>query len=124
MALELLARGERVRLRATGGSMRPFIQSGDTVVLDPAGPRPVGAVVLVATPAGELGVIHRVVARWDQRLLTKGDALPHSDGWVPQTAALAVVVAVERRGRPVPLSRWRGLAVNLTLGWLRGRLPR
>ncbi|MCB9522826.1 MAG: S24/S26 family peptidase [Myxococcales bacterium] len=123
MALELLARGEPVHLRATGGSMRPFIRSGDRLRLDPRAPWGLGAVVWVAAADGGPGVIHRVVARRADRVLTKGDALPESDGWVPVARVMATVVAIERGGRPVPLRRWRALALSLTLGRLRGRLP-
>jgi hypothetical protein len=54
-----------------------------------------------------------VVALRGGRVLTKGDALPRSDGWRPLGDVLGRVERVERAGRAVPLRRWLPLAASL-----------
>jgi hypothetical protein len=112
MARELLARGLPVTFVARGASMWPFVRDGDRLTVAPlAGAPRLGDVVLVG---GEgFGVVHRVVRVAGGRVLTKGDALPRSDGWAPLGRVLGRVVAVERRGRPVPQGRWAPLAASL-----------
>lgn len=79
LAADLLARGHTARLRAGGGSMRPWIRSGATLVLvpvaDPAALR-VGEVVMAICDGRP--TLHRVV-RPAPDLRLKGDALGHLD---------------------------------------------
>ncbi len=79
LAADLLARGHTVRLRAAGGSMRPFIRPGTVVTVEPLADTSrlrVGDVVFVLS--GGLPMMHRVV-RAAPHLRTKGDALGHYD---------------------------------------------
>ena len=89
LAAELLARGHAARLRAGGGSMRPWIRPGAMVTLvpvaDPAALR-VGEVVLAVCDGRP--TLHRVV-RAAPDLRTKGDALGHLDA--PPSAVLGRV---------------------------------
>jgi hypothetical protein len=105
LALELLARGEGVRVRVRGASMRPFVLDGDVLLLRAGAPR-VGDVVLLRQ--GDFGLLHRVVAR-DRagRLCIAGDALPGLDGWFDPEQIAAVALQIERRGR---VSNARNLA--------------
>ena len=117
LALELLARGESVRVRARGASMRPWVRDGDVVLLRAGAPR-VGDIVLLRL--GDFGLIHRVVARRrDGRLCVAGDALPRSDGWFHADDILAVAVAVERGGRSLRPRSVLAAAVGRALGPLR-----
>lgn len=79
--------------------MLPFIRGGDVVHVEPAGRREiaVGDVVCYAPAAGVL-VVHRVIVRRGDRLVTRGDALSHRE-ILPGTHVLGRVVAVERDGR-------------------------
>ena len=98
LALELLARGEAVRVRARGASMRPWVRDGDVVVLQAAASPRVGDIVLLRR--GDFGLLHRVVARRaDGRCCVAGDALPRADGWFLPEDLVAVAVAIERDGR-------------------------
>lgn len=100
LALELLGRGEAVRVRARGASMRPFVLDGDVLLLR-AGPPRIGDVVLLRQ--GDFGLLHRVVAR-DRagRLCIAGDALPGVDGWFDPAHIAAVALQIERRGQVRP----------------------
>jgi hypothetical protein len=121
LARAQLARGVPVQLTAQGRSMWPFLLPGDVLTLTP-GPRArLGDVVLVEHPGVEFGLVHRVVAVLPRRVLTKGDALPRTDGWVVRGRVIARVTQV-RRGRAsfTPL-RWLPLPVSLVGGlWPRG----
>ena len=77
-----LARGQHVRLLATGGSMRPFLHSGDVVELEPLKSLPaVGDIVLVRRGSdGDRYVLHRLVLLEGEKLFIRGDAQDHCEG--------------------------------------------
>ena len=109
--LDLLAGGMSVEIAVTGDSMSPAILSGDAVTLAPISGRRVGFgdVVAFPRPDGRL-VIHRVVARRADRLLTRGDAASAADGWIACERLVGRVEKVSRRGRQAYLGlgpdRW------------------
>lgn len=70
----LLSQGKRVKLRAKGNSMRPFIHGGeDTLVLAQRNPLRKGDVVL-ARIDGKRYVAHRIVEMRQDRVTLMGDA--------------------------------------------------
>jgi hypothetical protein len=102
MLHELLAEQVSVRLRVTGGSMSPFIRTGDLVTIQPRSKTPfrIGDVVAVKIATGKL-VVHRVVRTTVDHFVTRGDATSQSDP--PVTMVLGPVSTVERKGRRVRL---------------------
>ncbi len=114
LAVQLLRRGERLRIRARGASMLPFVWDGDVAQVTPTASAriAVGDVVCYETP-GRL-FLHRVIRRDGDRLVTKGDALSSTEV-VDRTQVLGKVVSVERRGRITRLdshaARWRNRAI-------------
>lgn len=107
---EVLARGNRVRMHVRGWSMRPWLQDGDIVWIEPAGPgdiRP-GDVVLYRTDDGR-PLVHRVRRRAGRgenaRFYIQGDSDSALGEWVRTAQVLGRVVRVERNGRRVPLLR-------------------
>src|SRR5688572_20628066 len=89
-----LAAGRQVKVRPHGGSMRGRIESGQLVTLAPVNPSEVvaGDVVLVAWRGNHL--LHLVKeVNGDQLLI--GNNLGKVNGWVPSSAVLGKVVAVE-----------------------------
>ncbi len=114
LARAVLAGGHRLRFRAHGRSMRPFLPHGSLLEV---APRPfehvrLGEVILHAAERAPL-VAHRVVGRGAGKLLTRGDSNARLDA-VEAGDYLGVVVARESGGRWRPVSsgpeRWLGLA--------------
>lgn len=121
LAREQLARGVSVQLTARGGSMWPFLLPGDVLTLTPGRRARLGDVVLVEQPGVDFGVVHRVVGVLPGRVLTKGDALPRTDGWVGRDRVIARVTGVRRGGVRFTPMRWLPLPVSLVGGlWPRG----
>ena len=90
---ELIA-GREVQVRPVGGSMRGRIESGQLVTLAPVEPSAVqpNDVVLVEWCGNYL--LHLVKEIRDGQLLI-GNNLGKVNGWVPASAAVGRVVAVE-----------------------------
>jgi signal peptidase I len=96
-----LQRGQCVRLTVKGGSMRPFIRSGDVVELEPVDCLVrVGDVVLLRCGSGEEGyVLHRVVRVQGEKIFIRGDAQEISDGPFAQGDVLGRVTTTYCNGR-------------------------
>ena len=114
--LEGLGQGWPMRFRPLGGSMGPFLRSGDVVTIV-AGPGRIGDIVLAKHGAGM--VLHRVVAKIGDRIITKGDALDHFDPPITRQEVLGKAVTREHQGKISGLdsvtARLCGLAFCLTL---------
>ena len=109
LALEVLRQFGLVRLKVTGSSMLPAILPGDVLTLERCEPAVVGVGELVAFEREGNLVVHRLVERQGDFLLTQGDALPRPDDLVPAANVRAKVARVERRRRtsvPPPRSGW------------------
>jgi hypothetical protein len=102
VAIELLRRGEALRIRARGASMLPFVRDRDVLDVDPAvrGRLRPGDLVCYESEPGVLQ-IHRLVAHGPAGVFVRGDALSHGE-WVSPADVLGGVVALERRGRRRP----------------------
>ncbi|MFO0825313.1 MAG: hypothetical protein U0792_19690 [Gemmataceae bacterium] len=89
-----LTQGRTVQVRPFGGSMRGRIESGQLVTITPVDPVEVQVddAVLVAWKGGFL--LHLVKEVKDGRLLI-GNNIGKINGWVPASAVLGKVVAVE-----------------------------
>jgi signal peptidase I len=99
LAAQSLRLGTTLRVRARGGSMRPFLLDGDILVVRPAAAAEIriGDVICYEPPSGGL-CLHRVVARQERGFVTRGDALTYVEV-VPDAALLGLVTARERDGR-------------------------
>lgn len=103
---QLLADGFGVRFRAGGASMRPAINDGDALVMEPVSPAAVAPGDVLLYRKHQRGIAHRVVhvRRRDEGVtafLLRGDAASACDEAVAPHEVLARIIAVER-GRP----RW------------------
>lgn len=97
-----LAQGGVLGLRLKGGSMRPFLRSGDFLEIQSfsAEHYHLGDVLLFEAGGGRL-LVHRLVrlrraAGKGVRFLLQGDAVRHTDGWIGPHQVLGRVMAVTR----------------------------
>jgi signal peptidase I len=99
---ETLSAGRAFRFRVRGGSMTPFIRSGDTITLHPAAADKIRAgdiVAFVSFPMMKM-FVHRVVLTHHEFFLTRGDNLIDDDGWISEKDIIGKVAGVERHGVP------------------------
>jgi len=100
-AQEILARGICLRFKACGSSMHPFIQDGDTIIIEPktTSELNIGDVIFYRRPQGSY-IAHRLIKKnGSASFITKGDNLCSFDNPVPIAQTLGRVIAVERNGR-------------------------
>lgn len=109
-ARQLLSRSIRLEIRMSGSSMRPALEDGDVITIEPVSETPLraGDVVLYQSRY-DTAVIHRVVRidrSADERLvITRGDAALQNDPPVPIGRILGRVQLIERAGEPVEMRR-------------------
>ena len=105
-----------MRFRPLGSSMLPFLKGGDIVTIAPDTKLRIGDVVLWQW--GESAFMHRVVAKRNGRIITKGDSLGYLDVPVTLEHILGRAVVRERQGKVRRLdhlgARFLGLAWCLT----------
>ena len=99
---EHLQTGQAIRFRVVGGSMRPLIQAGDTVVISPLEQPATGDILLYQQ--GEAWFVHRLLSELPQAdgqaiLKLHGDARHDPDPAVLPEAVLGQVTSVERGDR-------------------------
>jgi signal peptidase I len=105
-ARQLLSRSLPVELRMSGSSMRPAIEDGDIITLEPVNGEPIkqGDIVLYHSRF-DTAVIHRVIrlerALSERCIVTRGDAATHNDSPVPLHRILGRVKRVERAGERI-----------------------
>lgn len=120
--LQGLRAGQRMRFRPLGGSMIPFIRQEDIVSIYPGQGCRLGDIVL--WQAGETLVLHRVVAKRQGLIITKGDSLSQLDAAVAPQQIRGRALLLERGGRVWRLhtfrQRWLGLAFSLTVPLIPG----
>ena len=115
IAQDILGRGRILRFKAKGGSMSPFIRNGDVVEVVPSkGKINLGDVVFYCSSYGNL-IIHRVIQRGKESIITKGDSVPSSDQPIFSKQVLGRVVAVEKNGWCIRLDRPMVRLLNILL---------
>jgi hypothetical protein len=123
--LQGLEQGLPMRMRPQGGSMVPFLRSGDIVTIVPGDSSRTGDIVLTSTPSG--WIMHRVIWKSVQQLITKGDSLPCLDPPISPRNILGRAILRERQGKSSSLvsfsARFCGLCFSLTLPWMARCLP-
>ena len=99
LATELLRVHGSLRLRATGFSMLPAIQSGDILFVHRCAIHEVrpGEVAFFSCYGGV--VAHRMIARMQECMIAQGDTVPSPDPPVTAENLLGVVVSIERDGK-------------------------
>ena len=95
LARTILIRNGSVRLRVRGGSMGPWIRSGDEVLVVPAVDAYVGE--LIAFASGTQIVTHRVRSVLASGWVTQGDANLEADGLVSRDRLIGRVAGLHAR---------------------------
>lgn len=115
IAQKVLGRGRTLRFKAKGGSMSPLIRNGDVVEVAPfKGKVNFGDIILYFSSWGT-PVVHRVIQRNKESIITKGDSVPSSDHPVLFKQVLGRVVAVEKNGWRIRLDKPVGKLLNILL---------
>ena len=115
IAQEVLGRGRILKFKAKGGSMSPFIRNGDVVEVVPVkGKMNLGDIILYHSSYGN-PVVHRVIQRNKESIITKGDSVPNSDQPIFSKQVLGRVVAIEKNGWCIRLDRPMGRLLNILL---------
>ena len=121
---EILAQRSYLRFKARGQSMRPFIHSGDALLIEPrdGAKLKIGDVILYRRPSGTY-VVHRLIKKNGSAvLITKGDSLNYYDASIPAEQVMGRVIQIEGRGRLLRLQAGPSRAFGWLLAWLaRGR---
>ncbi len=110
LVVEALRLTGAVRLRVFGSSMRPWLRSGDILLIRRENPVRVlrGEIVLFAR--GGVLFVHRVIRKsWQggqPLLVTKGDAFPEEDPPLSSCEFLGRVARVIRASREINLETW------------------
>jgi signal peptidase I len=114
---DVLSHGCRLRFKAKGWSMLPFIRNGATVTVESVGPRRlrVGDVIMYKAGAGI--TMHRIVeirsAAEEHYLLTRGDVFWGPAEMIPDSSVIGQVVKTEIHGEVRSISNpfWRWLGI-------------
>ncbi len=115
IAQEVLGRERILRFKAKGGSMSPFIRNGDVVEVVPSkGKINLGDIILYHSSYGN-PVVHRVIQRNKESIITKGDSVPNSDQPILSKQVLGRVVVVEKNGWRMRLDSPVGRLLNILL---------
>jgi hypothetical protein len=118
MALEVIARGEEVPLKAAGLSMGGTIRSGEWIVVKQCAAAALRRGDVVLYRRGAVLVCHRVVRITDRHgtrlVVTKGDGHFRGDEPVPADRVVARVVAIRKAHSTLRLDRgWGRLFTHL-----------
>jgi len=115
IAQDVLGRGRILRFKAKGGSMSPFIRSGDVVEVVPLkGKINFGDIILYHSSYGN-SIIHRVIQRKKEEIIAKGDSSFSYDQPLLSRQVLGRVAAVEKNGWRIRLDRPMGRLLNILL---------
>lgn len=115
IAQEVLGRGRTLRFKAKGGSMSPFIRNGDVLEVAPfKGKINLGDIILYHSSCGS-PVIHRVIQRNKESIITKGDSVSGSDQPMLFKQVLGRVVAIEKNGWRIRLDKPMVRFLNILL---------
>ena len=94
--VERLLLGDTVALRPRGNSMRPLIESGSLVTVEPLPPHlmpAVGDIVLCKVKG--MVYLHRVLAREGRRFQI-GNAKGHINGWTTREQLFGRVIGIDQ----------------------------
>ena len=123
---EILGRGALLRFQARGDSMRPFIEWGDTIIIEPLNDSQfnIGDVLFCRRIDGRL-LAHRLIRidiiEGKNYLILKGDNVPRYDFPIPVDDVLGKVVRVESQGMQLNINgKWHRI-LGRSIAWFSGK---
>src|SRR5262245_28505188 len=121
-ARQLLSRSLPVELRMSGSSMRPAIEDGDIITVEPITEEPIkqGDIILFHSRF-DTAVIHRVIrierSSAERAVITRGDATTHNDTPVSLHRVLGRVRRVERAGERIRMVVPKRTFLQMLTAW-------
>lgn len=107
---QILSKSQTVEICMSGSSMRPAIEDGDLVTIEPISEGKInqGDIVLYQSRF-DTAVIHRVIrierSSSERIVITRGDAASQNDLAIPLTTILGRVKNIERAGESIKMIR-------------------
>ena len=104
--LSMLEDGYDLRLRVTGTSMSPFLETGSYVTLSriPISELKIGDIIFCRSDDGSF-ILHRLIAIKNEMLITKGDALGSPDKPFEKKDYQGKVIRIEQHRSHTIISR-------------------
>jgi signal peptidase I len=92
-----LLESHQARLHVNGGSMQPFIQRGDWVVIEPVkAPEMLKKGEIILFSRGNEFVIHRIIKLEDEKIITRGDWTRIKDPPISHNDVVGKVIEIEK----------------------------
>jgi signal peptidase len=110
---EVVQRFGEARVRVTGSSMLPSVWPGDVLTVRRRLVSQIQAGQIAVFARGGRLVAHRVVARTERHLVTRGDSVPSPDPPVSEGELLGVVASISHDGRSERAPSAPGVASRL-----------
>lgn len=101
LVLDALRISGKVKIKVNGASMLPAIWPGDLVSIRRCVPSELKSGSVIAFRQNRRLIIHRLIDRTGDSIVTRGDALPRFDADVHDSDVLGCVDTVMRNGRCV-----------------------
>ena len=129
---QILSKSQTVEICMSGSSMRPAIEDGDLVTIEPIleGRINQGDIVLYQSRF-DTAVIHRVIrierSSTERIVITRGDAASQNDLAIPLNTILGRIKNIERAGESIKMirpkskfSRWVSTLLKRLKFWAKG----
>jgi signal peptidase I len=99
----------KVQLKVAGASMVPALWPGDLVTVKSCDPSELGPYSIIVFRQNQRLIVHRLMHREGDRIVTRGDARPCLDAPVAFAEVVGCVESVTRDGRSIDprLSLWQ-----------------
>lgn len=109
IAKEILSNGNEFIFKATGKSMRPFVEDGDIIKIRPIGIKKLtkGQVAFYSNEADHLLVhrVHAIKTSDDNTIYTiRGDGLFYDIEYINHDSILGIAVEADRNGKKIKLN--------------------
>lgn len=100
----VLEKGAAFNFQAKGGSMWPFIHSGDVITITQVNSSlHIGQIVAFTYPDNGRLAVHRVICAAQDRYFLRGDNCSKPDGWIPAANIIGYVIRIKHKGHFVTL---------------------